>query len=431
MNGWYYDEQLKDPFTSISLHPNKVLNYKNEWIDVKKAGNGEDDGDGDVYKRDTVPVGGGYRNKPIARAILTDDFNVSIANNWSNVNGDDMISGLWSGLRVLAPYSPILEVGLTGIIGATSEESTQNYEDITRRFASGINKVASRAKELKSIVDPHLNEQLIVQGTRFAYYAGSGTAFGNLGMKFTIFPEFTNDGKFESVVDQAKTLLDYSNGKYREDDLSLIKAIIRMYINTTKDTAKEITDFMTEHSKKFDDWANELSKDRNSNKIQETVRTVSNKITDLLDLTGDVATSVADDISTLLTERGLIGWQSAPGGYVPSYRDIDEAIEGTLKLRVGTQYSISSLLCQDITLIFSKVMVKDPFTGGISPLYCDVNLTLTPASKFANKRLAEFIGAKDSNGKSLSRNSEREKAIMNLNNKLTSKKERLRTNYSL
>ncbi len=395
MNGWYYDRQLNDPLTSISLHPNKELDKDTgEWVAIDGLDeNGNKRGDGEQFRRDTVYVGQGYRLKPIAKAILSEDFTVSIANNWSNVNGDDVITGIWGGLRTLAPYIPIMEPALDSIISTSKKDNTS--QPVTTKFKDAIGALAGKAKKVVDTINPYLNEQLIVQGTRFAYYAGSGTAFGNLGMKFTLFPIFEG-GVFKSVVEQAKDILDYSNGKYREDDLTMIKTIARIWATTIYDTAAEVTKFMNDNSKKFDDWANELIEGRKNNKIQEKVTKVTNSFMDLLNSAGNTVTNIADDISALITDRGLIGWQSAPGGYVPSYRDINEAIEGTLKLRIGTHYSISSLLCQDATLNFSKVMVKDPFTGNISPLYCDVALTLTPASKFANQRLEEFIGAKNS-----------------------------------
>lgn len=423
MNGWYYDEQLDDPLTSISLHPNKELDKNTgEWVAIGFDENGNSRGDGERFRRDTVYAGQGYRLKPIARAILSEDFTVSIANNWSNVNGSDVITGIWGGLRTIAPYVPIIEPALDSIISTSKKDNTS--QPVTTKFKDAIGKLAGKAKNVLDIINPYLNEQLIVQGTRFAYYAGSGTAFGNLGMKFTLFPVF-EDGVFKSVVEQARDILDYSNGKYREDDLSMIKLIARMWATTIYDTAAEVTKFMNDNSKKFDDWANKLIEGRKNDKIQEKVTEVTSGFMNILNIAENEAKSVADDISALITDRGLIGWQSAPGGYVPSYRDINEAIEGTLKLRIGTHYSISSLLCQDATLNFSKVMVKDPFTGNISPLYCDVALTLTPASKFANQRLEEFIGAKNS------KNPYYNTIAKDLQKRLDSEKELIKKNYDL
>jgi hypothetical protein len=265
----------------------------------------------------------------------------------------------------------------------------------------------------------------VVQGTRFAYYAGSGTAFGNLGMRFTIFPKYSESG-FITVVEQAKNILDYTNGKFRTDDLSMIKMIANMWASTIKDTAEEAKDLVnTKIAPKLDEWASDLKSGWENNTITKKASKVSNELVRILGVGITEAKNVADDITSLITERGLIGWQSAPGGYVPSYRDIDEPIEGTLKLRIGTQYAISSLLCQDATLVFSKVMVKDPFTGKISPLYCDVNLTLTPASKFANERLSGFIGA------SGSFNVEKDKIAGTLKKKLDTEKELINKTYKL
>jgi len=417
MNGWYYDEQLKDPLTSISLHPNKILDDKGEWIEIKSGG------DGEKFRRDMTYIGSGYRIEPLVSAILTEDFNVSIANNWSSVNGDDVISGLWNGLRTIAPYTSIVGTALDAVDNATKDPTLD--QPITSKFAGALNKLTKKARGLKNAIDPHINEQLVVQGTRFAYYAGSGTAFGNLGMRFTIFPKYS-ESQFITVVEQAKDILDYANGKFRTDDLAMIKMIANMWASTIKDTAEEAKNLInTKVAPKLDEWANELKKGRESNTITEKASNVSNKLVEILGIGMNEAKSVADDITSLITERGLVGWQSAPGGYVPSYRDIDEPIEGTLKLRIGTQYAISSLLCQDATLVFSKVMVKDPFTGKISPLYCDVNLTLTPASKFANERLSGFIGA------SGSFNIEKDKIAGTLKKKLDAEKELINKTYKL
>jgi hypothetical protein len=368
-------------------------------------------------------VGSGYRIEPLVSAILTEDFNVSIANNWSSVNGDDVISGIWNGLRTIAPYTSMVGTALDAIDNATKDPTID--QPITSKFANALTKLTKRARGIKNAIDPHINEQLVVQGTRFAYYAGSGTAFGNLGMRFTIFPKYSESG-FITVVEQAKNILDYTNGKFRTDDLSMIKMIANMWASTIKDTAEEAKDLVnTKIAPKLDEWASDLKSGWENNTITKKASKVSNELVRILGVGITEAKNVADDITSLITERGLIGWQSAPGGYVPSYRDIDEPIEGTLKLRIGTQYAISSLLCQDATLVFSKVMVKDPFTGKISPLYCDVNLTLTPASKFANERLSGFIGA------SGSFNVEKDKIAGTLKKKLDTEKELINKTYKL
>ena len=52
-----------------------------------------------------------------------------------------------------------------------------------------------------------------MQGTRFSYYSGTGISFGNLGMRFTLFPEW-RDGGFYTVNQQLEDLFPYVIGKY-------------------------------------------------------------------------------------------------------------------------------------------------------------------------------------------------------------------------
>ena len=427
MNGWYYDTQLENELTSVSLHPNKIWNKTTKgWEIIQKEGKGPDEGDGETFRRDTVATGGGYRNKPIARAILTEDFNVSIANNWSNINGDDVVSGIWNGIRTIAPYTPIFDFAMTEVEKNIGEKPDD--QKLVTALKRGIGNLAGRARKLQSALEPHLNEQLIVQGTRFAYYAGSGTAFGNLGLKFTMFPTFDDTG-FKSVVDQAEELLYYSNGFYKDDDFTMLKTISEMWATTISDSAQKFKKIMSDVGNQLDTWTSQLAKGRLDNEknpgaFENAAKNVGNSMVSAIGITLDAGESVSDDIATIIMDRNLIAWQSAPGGYVPSYRDINEAIEGTLKLRIGTQYAISSLLCQDATLNFSKTMVKNPYNGDISPLYCDVNLTLTPASKFANNRLLEFIGATGT------RNIYKNEISTTLGNKLQAEKNRIEINYN-
>ena len=59
-----------------------------------------------------------------------------------------------------------------------------------------------------------MNSNLIVQGTRFRYYSGTGISFGNLGMRFTIFPKWVGPNEFLTVNQQLEKLFPYAIGKY-------------------------------------------------------------------------------------------------------------------------------------------------------------------------------------------------------------------------
>jgi hypothetical protein len=85
-------------------------------------------------------------------------------------------------------------------------------------------------------------------------------------------------------------------------------------------------------------------------------------------------------------------FQRPPGGYETEMKDIDIVQKGTLKLKIGNYYEIANLVCSDIMLNFSKNMVKNPKEGTLSPLFCDVAISLRPTTKFSDKSLRKFVG---------------------------------------
>ena len=118
ISGWYYDFQ-RDPeksrMTTGSLHSNYVPKATGSGgggsTSGKNAGGGSaPQGDGtDKTARKWDPVSGakdedGYAIKPLCTSILTDDFNVGAANNWSDF-GSDPASEIWSQIKPLAPYA--------------------------------------------------------------------------------------------------------------------------------------------------------------------------------------------------------------------------------------------------------------------------------------------------------------------------------------
>lgn len=418
MNGWYYDEQLFDPLTSITLHPNqkpeiKTINGSNHlvWRDFTKSESDDEkywkEGEGD----DPVTAGG-YSLIPIARSIMTEDFNVALSNQWSPVNGDDMISGLWQQGRTIAPYLPIIDLGLDTAEEAIKEAQENKNEEnkVSNKITNILDFVVGGMKVGTKAIKEHINDHLVTQGTRFTYYSGTGTAFGNLSMKFTLFPEYRyynktattsrnfldlNNGNsfltFRSVQDQVSDLLPYINGDYDTDNpLEIVRLALKAYQKIKKDTSEDI-------DKKFKEL-NEKLKSKEGliyEKVGEggeKVRTVMKKFNEWVQKVTDGAISIANDVMDEIEKRKLIGWQHPPGGYKPLYKDIDSVLQGTLKLKIGGAYTLSSLLCQDASFNFSKIMVKNiGGNGGLSPLYCDVILNFIPATKFANKSLEDFI----------------------------------------
>jgi len=403
LSGWYYDLQLDNRLTSVSLHPNKILNDKGKWVNFDYESNNAVDPNLKELK-EADPDYTEYRKIPICQAIVTEDFSVSVANSWSDFGGD-MIGQMWESLKPMAPYADFIKSQIhnaaenyRSMAGSSDPKDQQKLQNIqnskvssamakfTTRLDESLQKADKGEKGGIDVVD-YLNRSLVVQGTRFSYYSGSGTSFGNLVMKFTLFPkyeyQYQNGYQFITVTEQVEELLPYCIGKF---------------VNASGETKEE------EEQRKKE--ANE-----NGKKLDETEELINS----------------------------LIGWQLPPGGFKTNYKNVDVIQEGTLMLRVGAFYTIPNLVIENVNFNFSKQMTKDPTqvqdvdleaeaqqkeeakkkekekkqpgenteettqeetkAGSkmfkqkdvISPLYCDVTLQLRPATKYSDNSLRKFI----------------------------------------
>lgn len=205
---WFYDDQLNNRLTSITLHVNTIYDGK-EWKWAKESGKSVDKG--------------GYTIEPLCRSVLNEDFSVSIANTWSDLSGDPLSQGVNDIMHSAAPYADAIGSALVELGQQAKEwagEKTIEYkEDGTPKF-SIAQTVAHWADTVGKFSDKHkdeavdfMNSNLIMQGTRFSYFSGTGVSFGNLGMRFTLFPMW-KDGAFYTVNQQLEDLLPYAIGKY-------------------------------------------------------------------------------------------------------------------------------------------------------------------------------------------------------------------------
>lgn len=361
INGWYYDTQLDNKLTSVSLHSNKwfdesINNGDGEpkggfvnWDQCKDNngfGSNKNATDDDQFLtnaggRDTER-GCGYGIDPICKSILAEDFNVTISNTWSDFGGDP-VSEVWNGAR--AKYGPYIKNAMETLNQFyTKNRQVRDEKDLGKvmDFFTGIVDKAGtwiREKSGKYDIDivRFFNKALISQGTRFSYYGGTGISFGNLGMKFTIFPKWDNNDRFISVTEQINKLYPYFIGR-------------------------------VESFHKLDKIAQE------------------NGI------------NISDSDAYQFLKKCFM-WQTPPNDYKAEIFDIDDIQEGTLKLKLGCYYELANMLCSDMMLNFSKSMVKNPEDNSVSPLFCDISLNLRPASKFTDRALKNFIGKLDANGR--------------------------------
>ena len=325
LSGWYYDLQLENRLTSATLHPNQVLKG-NEWKIFTSSENPE-------IKKGDPDYETFYSNDPICRAIITEDFNVSVANSWSDFGGD-MLGQMWESIKPLAPYAneakAMIHKAVTEYDAASPDAKKKiNESKLSKTLASAMQIIDKNLQNPESGVkiEDYLNRALVVQGTRFSYYSGSGTSFGNLMMKFTLFPTFKGT-EYITVDKQVEKILPYCIGKY---------------VNGTDG----------------------LKVDDNDKKAQNLV-------------------------------DSMIGWQKPPGGFKANVRNVDTIQEGTLMLRFGAYYAITNLVVENASFNFSKQLTKkpDPTMSDkelLSPLYCDVTIQLRPATKYSDVSLREFI----------------------------------------
>jgi len=333
---WFYDDQLNNRLTSISLHVNTVYDGKNwKWA----SGNVD---------------AGGYFKDPICRSVLNEDFNVSIANSWSDLGGDPISGMVNDVMHAAAPYADAINNALQ-TLGQKANEWIKDQDEpeldkngkpkfsLARTISGWASSAGEVAAEKGEDLIDFMNANLIMQGTRFSYYSGTGISFGNLGMRFTLFPEW-RDGGFYTVNQQLEDLFPYVIGKYEN---------LRFK-------------YETEPGKKE------------------------------------------------LFQSDLIGWQKSPAGYRAHYKDIDnKALKGTMKLRIGAFYVLESLVCDNLTFNLSRQMVKKPQEAGysglnsgedrikninpdtktvsISPLFADVNMVLRPSTKYSDTVMRNFI----------------------------------------
>lgn len=367
IKGWYYDRQLDSPLTSATLHANmwwekdreEFINW-NLIVGDNGFGNHGNECDRDKYETilGVAKDACGYGIDPICTSILNEDFNIAISNTWSEFGGDP-IGEAWNSLR--GPLS-----GVAKPLIESANELMENNQKAKEQGGDRISKARNLIQNVVSWVGEKidtsklsdfdvvsfLNKALVTNGTRFTYYGGTGIAFGNLGMKFTVFPKWDN-GKFLDVQSQVTKLYPYFIGQM--------------------ENFKEATGI-----------------DSNSNNPLSI---------------GGVAREVANR---------CFMFQNPPGGYLTEMSGIDLIQRGTLKLKIGSFYEITNLVCSDVMLNFSKNMVKNPTTQEISPLFCDVNITLRPSTKYSDKMLKNFVG-----GSEAARNSMKNVITKNLENERT------------
>lgn len=295
-----------------------------------------------------------YAIEPIASAVLNEDFKVSITNTFSKLGGDPLgqfINSAKSALPLMETAKAFLEK-ISEKTKKTSEEWKKEGRDTSKIDVLG--QFLSKAANWAGMNSAIMNRAIVFQGARFSYYGGTGVAFDNVALNYTIFPYWdledrdeTGFPKFKTVYDQLEILLPYVIGDF----------VPLTFAETVRDGSE------------------------------------TKAVTFLKDAT--------DDLKAVASSFG--SWQLPPAGFEALGKDIDVVQKGTLKLKIGTNYSIENIIISSCNFSLSKHLIKHPqisaavgdskrdATQFLTPAFCDVQLALKPVSMASKNSLLRFM----------------------------------------
>lgn len=326
-SGFYYDAQISSPELTMTLHPNTL--YTGEpplyWDLVENLGETERDSDG-------------YLKDPIAKAIITEDFQLAAGNSWEDGGIMDDLTGLFNQVKGMAPFADYVSQKFSGMTRDGEPVVGNTGDDTATAVQGALNKVPGALSGLLQKASQYANRALVVQGTRFSMYNGSNVAFSNMVMKYTLFSDWGEDGVFRSCIDKIK-------GNTDKGEPGILNYVVGKYVT----------------------WNSEE---------------------------GTNGPDGSDNDKEIWNQ--FLGWQIPPGGFKADLKNIDNIQMGTLKIVFGGMYAIHNLVIQDAQFTFSKQMIKVPDSSNlnsvdIAPMYCDVQLTLKPASKYTANSIIKAI----------------------------------------
>lgn len=378
ISGFYYDIQRENKLLRVTLHANtkpptnpyetwyawtdnsiKIVENNEVIVDDKKINPEfpkelalcteiEEDEPKTAQEASNDKKDTRYGKTPICTSILTEDFGISISNGWTDFEGGNQLQGLVNDvMKPIGPYASLLGKGLEKFSQGAANFSTENSGSSIGNFASKLAKWSAYGSKFANARGDILGRQLVVQGTRFKYWAGTSVDFGNLSMRFTLFADYVKEGDiyvWKTPDDQLASILPYALGKYVKlvDDKETDPIAIKL---------KEIVD-------------DKLGTDDS----------------------GELNSEIANN---------FLGWQIPPAGFSPNIKDLDEIQSGTLMLKIGAYYKLKNLAIQNLQLNYSKQVAKyfntNTYKLETCPLFCEVTLTLIPVTKYSDKKLREFV----------------------------------------
>ena len=375
---WYYDHQLDNRLTSISLHANTRYDEESRtWIRAID----------DYYDHRYGGVDrGGYYMNPLCRSVLAEDFSIAVANTWSDLGGDPISNMVNDVMHSAAPYANAINTALEKIGNMATEwkgDHEQEYDENGKPKFTLAGTIANWAEKAGKVAANHgedvidfMNANFIMQGTRFSYYGGSGISFGNLATRYTVFPKWV-DGGFLTVNQQIEDLFPYAIGKYE----------------TLKFTAKDKNGKEEEYASDIIGWQRPPAgyradyKDIDNKALKGTLKL---RIGAFYVLEGLVCESLTFNMSRQMVKK-------------PETAGYDQVNVGSDRItRVSTG------------------------TINFSPLFADVVLVFRPATKYSDTVMRNFIYGLNMKGDT---NETAQKLNQKMNENLNREREKIRKMY--
>lgn len=320
--GWYYDNQLLSPTTSMRLYSNMNASWNEEKgiIEFTKITGGKENNN--------------YTNL-IASSLLKEDFSFNISNNWVDNNIVDTLGqGLSGAMHAIQPY--------TGVFHKTVQKlASIPRPDLKKTDENGKEKEAKVTGKLLDMIDYFGKEDrngfkavesirhfargnFVTQGPSFTYFGGTTVDLGQFMMRFTILPNWDEEYKWWSVTDQLATILPYVMGQMEELPWDDLKPVFQV--------------------------------------VQDGVGAVSENMSDLIGKLLDKTAEVTDKANITEVIGNYVKWMDAPAGYdINSLTNTDATdFPGTLCLRIGEKYEIPNLVVAGMQISLSKYSVKNP-----------------------------------------------------------------------
>ena len=367
-SGFYIDTDITHRDLIVSLHPNlkikrnsdgsidyKTFNYEDVSVSYKQ----EDGKTTPIENRDTVTeqqhqwvaftqdewdedgisifnkksVGYPYAKKAILRSFVHDDFNVSVANSWSGNSGGDAVTDLFNLVKPYGAYLPFIKDQIN--IMKLEQDSLRNADGEYNKEVLGHLKNSTMADTLMKGVDSLSN-------------------FVN-----------KDKGLFSKVIDSLNSTIVSQGSRFS-------------YYQGTGTSFSHLN-MKTTLFPKYDSTGKLI--------------TVLDQLEEIYPYA--MGTFEHDEITSKLQVNKFIAWQRPPGGYEANIFDIDTVQKGTLKLKIGSMYSLDNLVISSMQLYLSKTVLKapNPFKEIIkpTPLYCEVSIDLTPVTKYSVESLKDFV----------------------------------------